>query len=313
MADDGSQPRSRPERCERRRCLGHMIFAGHARDCKAQRGWLHDVNHQRDHEDLNIRPQCARPSCSIAQPRAGALVSDGRSLVIALIIDVMKPAALGFTMPGHDRANIMCPRRRRRSFRSSRWSGLLSAPIVWGAIADIYGRKASILLSAVLFVGTSICGTMPLARLEYRHVLHDGRRCRRHASRDLCPARRNDAEPASRLEPRAGRRARCGRRLFRSKRFVGACCSRCTAGGSCGCSTFRPACFSCCSASSFPNPRSSCSPAGRRDEAVRSDGAVRRRGAVKYRCPKPGNAALARLQVCTLRGKLAALSLAGIC
>jgi len=28
-------------------------------------------------------------------------------------------------------------------------------------LADIYGRKATILLSAVLFVGTSICGAMP--------------------------------------------------------------------------------------------------------------------------------------------------------
>ena len=32
---------------------------------------------------------------------------------------------------------------------------------MWGIIADIYGRKASILLSAVMFVGTSICGAMP--------------------------------------------------------------------------------------------------------------------------------------------------------
>ncbi|MDB5671233.1 MAG: transporter, partial [Alphaproteobacteria bacterium] len=31
----------------------------------------------------------------------------------------------------------------------------------WGVIADVYGRKASILLSAVMFVGTSICGAMP--------------------------------------------------------------------------------------------------------------------------------------------------------
>jgi len=33
--------------------------------------------------------------------------------------------------------------------------------VVWGVIADVYGRKASILLSAVMFVGTSICGAMP--------------------------------------------------------------------------------------------------------------------------------------------------------
>jgi putative MFS transporter len=39
--------------------------------------------------------------------------------------------------------------------------GTVTGSIVWGVIADIYGRKASILLSAVVFIGTSICGAMP--------------------------------------------------------------------------------------------------------------------------------------------------------
>ena len=39
--------------------------------------------------------------------------------------------------------------------------GTATGSVVWGVIADIYGRKASILLSAVMFVGTSICGAMP--------------------------------------------------------------------------------------------------------------------------------------------------------
>jgi putative MFS transporter len=33
--------------------------------------------------------------------------------------------------------------------------------VLWGWLADLYGRRASILLSAVMFVGTSICGAMP--------------------------------------------------------------------------------------------------------------------------------------------------------
>ena len=33
--------------------------------------------------------------------------------------------------------------------------------MLWGWLADLYGRRASILLSAVMFVGTSICGAMP--------------------------------------------------------------------------------------------------------------------------------------------------------
>jgi putative MFS transporter len=39
--------------------------------------------------------------------------------------------------------------------------GTVIGSVIWGIIADVYGRKASILLSAVMFVGTSICGAMP--------------------------------------------------------------------------------------------------------------------------------------------------------
>jgi putative MFS transporter len=39
--------------------------------------------------------------------------------------------------------------------------GTVSGSVLWGILADLYGRKASILLSAVVFVGTSICGAMP--------------------------------------------------------------------------------------------------------------------------------------------------------
>lgn len=81
-------------------------------------------------------------------------------LVIALIIDIMKPATLGFTLPGMmseyrvDKATVSL-------FPFSALVGTVVGSIVWGIIADVYGRKASIMLSAVLFVGTSICGAMP--------------------------------------------------------------------------------------------------------------------------------------------------------
>jgi MFS transporter, putative metabolite:H+ symporter len=39
--------------------------------------------------------------------------------------------------------------------------GTTVGSIIWGALADVYGRRASILLAAVMFVGTSICGAMP--------------------------------------------------------------------------------------------------------------------------------------------------------
>lgn len=81
-------------------------------------------------------------------------------LVIALIIDIMKPATLGFVLPGMmteyqvDKATVSL-------FPFSALVGTVVGSVLWGIIADIYGRKASILLSAIFFVGTSICGAMP--------------------------------------------------------------------------------------------------------------------------------------------------------
>jgi putative MFS transporter len=79
---------------------------------------------------------------------------------VALVIDVMKASSLGFVVPG------------MRTEYGLSFSAVAVLPFValigttlgsfmWGALADIYGRRAAILLAAVLFVGTSICGAMP--------------------------------------------------------------------------------------------------------------------------------------------------------
>ena len=81
-------------------------------------------------------------------------------LVVALIIDVMKPASLGFTVPGMI-GEYGVPRATVSLVPFFALMGTVVGSVVWGAIADLYGRKASILLSAVMFVGTSICGAMP--------------------------------------------------------------------------------------------------------------------------------------------------------
>jgi putative MFS transporter len=81
-------------------------------------------------------------------------------LVVALVIDVMKPASLGFTIPGMaSEYGVSRPTAALLPF--SALIGTVVGSVLWGVIADIYGRKASILLSAVMFVGTSICGAMP--------------------------------------------------------------------------------------------------------------------------------------------------------
>ena len=81
-------------------------------------------------------------------------------LVIALIIDIMKPATLGFTLPGM-MSEYHVTKATVSSFPFSALTGTVIGSIIWGWLADIYGRKATILLAAVMFVGTSICGAMP--------------------------------------------------------------------------------------------------------------------------------------------------------
>ena len=81
-------------------------------------------------------------------------------LVIALIIDIMKPATLGFTLPGM-MTEYHVTKAAVSSFPFSALTGTVIGSVIWGVLADIYGRKATILLSAVMFVGTSICGAMP--------------------------------------------------------------------------------------------------------------------------------------------------------
>jgi len=81
-------------------------------------------------------------------------------LVIALIIDIMKPATLGFTLPGM-MSEYHVTKATVSTFPFSALTGTVIGSVIWGVLADIYGRKATILLSAVMFVGTSICGAMP--------------------------------------------------------------------------------------------------------------------------------------------------------
>src|SRR3569833_2067784 len=81
-------------------------------------------------------------------------------LAVALIIDIMKPASLGFVTPGM-RAEYMLNGATVALLPFSALSGTVVGSVVWGWLADLYGRRASILLSSVMFVGTSICGAMP--------------------------------------------------------------------------------------------------------------------------------------------------------
>ena len=81
-------------------------------------------------------------------------------LAVALVIDVMKAASLGFVIPGM-RVEYGLTFSAVAVLPFTALLGTTVGSFIWGALADIYGRRAAILLASVLFVGTSICGAMP--------------------------------------------------------------------------------------------------------------------------------------------------------
>lgn len=81
-------------------------------------------------------------------------------LIVTLAVDVMKPATLGFVMPGLS-AEYGLPRSEASLLALLALTGTAIGSLAWGRIADRSGRRAAILLSALMFIGTSICGAMP--------------------------------------------------------------------------------------------------------------------------------------------------------
>jgi putative MFS transporter len=81
-------------------------------------------------------------------------------LVIALTIDVMKPATLGFVMPGMT-GEYALGKQSAGLLALIALTGTTVGSVIWGVVADRFGRRATILLSALMFIGTAICGAMP--------------------------------------------------------------------------------------------------------------------------------------------------------
>jgi putative MFS transporter len=81
-------------------------------------------------------------------------------LGVALIIDVMKPATLGFVVPGM-RDEYGLTAIQVALFPVSALTGTVIGSLFWGVLSDRLGRRAAILLSSIMFIGTAICGFMP--------------------------------------------------------------------------------------------------------------------------------------------------------
>jgi putative MFS transporter len=82
-------------------------------------------------------------------------------LAVALAIDVMKPATLGFVMPGMS-AEYHMSKPAASTLALVALIGTTVGSVIWGRLADVFGRRAGILLSALMFIGTAICGAMPM-------------------------------------------------------------------------------------------------------------------------------------------------------
>jgi putative MFS transporter len=84
-------------------------------------------------------------------------------LGVALIVDVMKPATLGFVLPGV-RHEYRISTSEASLLALCAMIGTTVGSLVWGMLADRLGRRGSILLASLMFIGTGICGTMPSFR-----------------------------------------------------------------------------------------------------------------------------------------------------
>lgn len=81
-------------------------------------------------------------------------------LAVALVVDVMKPASLGFVLPDL-RAEYHLSVAQAAALPLSALTGTTIGSVLWGYLADRVGRRPSILLAALIFIATAICGAMP--------------------------------------------------------------------------------------------------------------------------------------------------------
>ncbi len=87
---------------------------------------------------------------------------------IAITIDGMKPAAFAFLSPGaaaeYGLRSPLNPGAHALSIALYPLSGIggtMAGSFIWGWLGDRMGRRASILLAAMIFIATSTCGCMP--------------------------------------------------------------------------------------------------------------------------------------------------------
>jgi len=88
-------------------------------------------------------------------------------MAAAVTIDVMKPATLSFVLPGMTREyGLKSPLHPTGAVPAALLplvgiTGTVLGSFLWGWLGDRIGRRPSILMAAMTFIATSICGSMP--------------------------------------------------------------------------------------------------------------------------------------------------------
>ena len=88
-------------------------------------------------------------------------------MMVAVTIDIMKPTALAFVLPGMTAEyGLKGPANPGGTIPVAYVAltaivGTVLGSFLWGWLGDRIGRRASILYAGIAFIGTSICGAMP--------------------------------------------------------------------------------------------------------------------------------------------------------
>lgn len=81
-------------------------------------------------------------------------------LMVGLVIDTMKPATLGFVLPGMAREYGLSA-SQAAYLPLTAIGGTVAGSLAWGRLGDVLGRRPTIQLSGLLYVATAMCGFMP--------------------------------------------------------------------------------------------------------------------------------------------------------
>jgi putative MFS transporter len=93
-------------------------------------------------------------------------------MATAVTIDITKPTTLGFVVPGFSQEyDLKSPVNPAGEIPAALLplagiSGTVVGSLTWGWLGDRIGRRGSILIAGMFFIGTSICGAMPDYRLN---------------------------------------------------------------------------------------------------------------------------------------------------